>query len=266
MQGKRKFYFLALSILLLLLIFRAPAITQQTQMASQSLMRPFLITSHHLSAKTADFFNYFGIFWKTFVTHQHNQQKIDKLEAELNLYQETLKENQRLRRLLDFRENIEGETIAARVIGWDLNIWQKRIILDKGSKHGIAKNMAVVSPKGLVGRVLEVSPDTARGILINDPEGRVSAWTADTRTHGIAAGDGSPTLKLKYLDLTAEIEEGETVFSSGLTDLYPKGLHIGTVASVKKDRSGLHWVAEVIPFETYAKLEEVLCIASSPKG
>lgn len=266
MQVKRKFYFLALSVLPLLLIFRAPAITQQTQMASQSLMKPFLSATSHLSSHTNNFFNYFGIFWNTFQTQQHNQQRIDKLESQLTLFQQTLKENERLRNLLDFRENVKQETIAARVIGWDLSLWSQRIILDKGSKHGLRKDMAVVSPKGLVGRILEVSPNSARVILLTDPASRISSWTAESRVHSLSAGDGSHELQLKYLDLEASVAEGEEVLTSGLTDAYPKGLRIGTVKSIKKDRSGLHWVAAVEPFVTHLKLEEVLCIAYSQNG
>lgn len=266
MQGKSKFYFLALSVLPLMFIFRVPAVTQQTQMASQAIMRPLLDAGSHVSSHTNSFFNYFGIFWNTFRTQQHNQQRIDKLESQLTLLQETMKENQRLRMLLDFRENVPEKTIAARVIGWDLSLWQQRIILDKGSRDGLVKDMAVVTPKGLIGRVLETGPHTARVILLTDPASRISSWTADGRVHGVTSGDGSAELSVKYLDLESEIKVGEEVLSSGLTDQYPKGLRIGTVTSVMKDRNGLHWIAKVTPFATHLKLEEVLCIAYSPKN
>ncbi|MBU3759449.1 MAG: rod shape-determining protein MreC [Candidatus Omnitrophica bacterium] len=262
MNIKRKYYFLAFSILPLLFILKNPGITPHTQMMSQSLLRPFLSAGSSFSSSFTDFFNYFNLFWKTFEEQQQNRARISELESKLELYQEAVQENQRLKKMLDFKSQHRGKSVAARVIGWDLTPWRKRVILDKGSKQGIRKDMPVVVPEGLVGRILDVGTSTSRAILLTDPDSRVSALAADSRGNGLIAGNGSNALEFRFLDTEAGIAVGESVLTSGVTQLFPKGIRIGKIKGLSRDKDGLHLTGEVVSVASFSKLEEVLCIAS----
>ncbi len=143
--------------------------------------------------------------------------------------------------------------------------WKRVIVLDKGSRHGIKKDMVLVAPEGLVGRVLEAEPFTARAILLPDPDSRVSALTSVSRSQGVIAGSGMEKLRMKYLALDTEIAVGEEVITSGIESLFPKGLLIGKIESIERDSDGLHLLAVVTPAVSFSKLEEVLCLVSSPQ-
>lgn len=265
MRAKRSYYFWALLFLPLLVVLQNPAIKEPLHGWSLTILKPALEAGHG----TFRFFSNIRLSAERFV-HTFKQQgeleaQVSKLESQLVHYRELEKENERLRKLLDFRSTLTGKTIPARIIGWDPSPWRKSFILDKGKSQGIRKDMAVVSFDGLVGRVLDVGPETSRVILLTDLDARVSSMTDQTRAAGIVAGGGGSKLKMMYLDLESGVQVQETVLTSGLGGLFPKGLRIGKITSVIRDASGLHLNAEIEPFVQFSKLEEVVCLNSSPE-
>lgn len=202
--------------------------------------------------------------WRTFQSERTLQKRLDVLETKLIHFEEMERENERLKKLLDFKATMPKSTRAVRVIGQDLLPWRKTLILDKGSQHGIKKNMAALVERGLAGRIFEVGPLVSRALLLIDPDSRVSGITEVSRAQGVVAGDGSETLTMLYLELDAEIAVGEIVLTSGIGESYPKGIGIGTITSIEKDSSGLHLAAKVKPFAEFSKLEELLCIEYFP--
>jgi rod shape-determining protein MreC len=191
--------------------------------------------------------------------------RIQALEGQLSRFREIDRENRRLKKLLNFGLPLATRTIGARVIGEDVTPWKKVILLDKGSRHNLKKDMMVVVPEGLAGRILEVEPYTAHAILLPDSDSRVSALTATSRAQGIIAGIGTDRLQMKYLALDAEVAIGEDVITSGVGSIFQKGLQIGKIESVERDSDGLHLLALVKPSVPFSKLEEVLCLVSSPQ-
>ncbi|MCM8775466.1 MAG: rod shape-determining protein MreC, partial [Candidatus Omnitrophica bacterium] len=202
-------------------------------------------------------------FWETFQDQSRLEARVIELESQLIYYHEALRENERLKKILDLKQSIPAKTVAAKIIGRDLSPWRKTLILDKGQSHGIVKDMMVLAPEGLVGRILEVGPLTSRVILLTDPDARVSALTADSRAQGVVAGNGSPRLQMKYLELDSGPTVGEVVLTSGIGEIFSKELKVGMVEAVSRDPDGLHLVASIRPFVPFSKLEEVLCLASS---
>ena len=124
--------------------------------------------------------------------------------------------------------------------------------------------MAVVSAQGLVGRIVEVAPMSARAILLIDPESRVSALFQESRDLGVAEGDGSSWLRMTHIDRDSTVKLGDQVLSSGFGGVYPKGVLIGKVEMVGSEKESLELFATVRPFVNFSKLEEVLCIGLSP--
>lgn len=263
MRPKRSYYFLAVVALPLLVLLQNPNISEPVHGFSLTILKPALMAGRSAASFLSDCRRTAVRFWKSFQDQKEYEEKIQQLESELLRLREVSRENDRLRKLLDFRKTISEKGIAARVIGWDASAWRKTLILDKGKKHGIKKDMTVVVPEGLVGRVLEAGPSVSRVILVLDPDARVSASASQSRAQGIVAGDGSSKLKMNYLELDGGAAVEEVVLTSGVSGLYPKGIRIGKIVGLEKDLDGLHLTAELEPYVSFTKLEEVLCLASS---
>ncbi len=265
MRARRSYYFWAFLFLPLLVFIQNPAVKEPVQGFTLAVLKPVLSTGQGISRFFSETRQGFERMVRSFREQGVLEARVAQLESMLVRYKELEKENERLQKLVDFRGSVSGKTIAARIIGSDPSPWRKSFILDKGTRQGIQKDMAVIASEGLAGRVLDAGSETSRVILVNDLDARVSAMTEQSRATGIIAGDGGSTLKMIYLDLESAVQVQETVLTSGLGGLFPKGLKIGRIISVTRDPSGLHLQAEVEPFVPFSKMEEVLCLNSSPE-
>ena len=263
MKPKRPYPFYLLLLIPLIVVLNFSSVKSSVRDISSTVSKPFLLTGHALMQAVENVKKNFGYFVSTFQGQEKTQLRIVELENQLVQYQEAIKENERLKKLLEFRQTFQEKSVAAHVIGWDTNPWRKTAILDKGSKHGIKKDMAVVVPEGLIGRVTESFAHTSRVILLTDPDARVSGLTDTSRAQGIVAGNGSSSLKMKYLELDGGAAVGETILTAGIGGLFPKGFRIGKISNISRDETGLHLTATIEPFAQFNKLEEVLCLVSS---
>lgn len=266
MRGKRSFYFLFFALAPLLLTLQAPERTIYLHQISLTLSKPFLQTSRALSLAVRKTGDSIGRFWNLYQNQVQLTERVSELEQKQVQMLELEKENDRLRKLLDFKKTLPSKTVAARVIGWDLVPWRKTILIDKGSRQGVKKRMAVVNSEGLVGRVIEAGPFSSRVILLIDPESRVSAVLEESRDLAVAEGDGSSRLRVTHIDRESPVKVGNLVLSSGLGGIYPKGILIGKVEMVGTEKESLELFGLARPFVNFSKLEEVLCIVSSPEG
>ncbi|TMA57251.1 MAG: rod shape-determining protein MreC, partial [Deltaproteobacteria bacterium] len=169
--------------------------------------------------------------------------------------------NRRLGKLLALRGELGVAAVAARVVGRSPTAWVHTVVLDKGERHGISKGMAVLTPEGVVGQVVSVSAHAARVLLISDPNSGVDALVQRTRARGIVAGTIEGGCLLKYIQRGDDVAAGDTVITSGLDGIFPKGQLIGTVARVGKKDSRIFQDVEVILSAELAKVEEVLVVA-----
>jgi rod shape-determining protein MreC len=265
MRPKRSIYFLALFIVPLpvLVALQNTNLSEPVHGWSLSFLKPALVAGNGVVEGLGSGRSAIGNFWKTFHDQGASEARIAELENELRRLNETLKENERLKKLLQFRQTFAAKTVAARVIGWDPSPWRRTVILDKGKKQGIKKDMPVVVAEGLVGRILEVGPSVSRVILITDPNSRVTALADQSRAQGVIEGDGSSNLTMTYLELDSNVAVEEMVMTSGTSDIFPKGFRIGKIKSISKDSNGLHLEAQVESYVKFSKLEEVLCLVSS---
>ncbi len=196
-----------------------------------------------------------------------------KLQKELSILvmrnfqlEETAEENERLRKLLGFKEKIPYRLVPAAVIAEDLSAKSKFVTINKGTRDGVKRGMAVVTYGGLVGQVVDEPGATltrysAPVLLIADPTSRVSVMVQRTRARAIVRGTGSfRTLELLYLEPDAEIELGDVIITSGLGGIFPKGLPVGTVLRVEKDPSAINPEVKVKPGVNFTRQEEVLLV------
>ncbi|MBP9866245.1 MAG: rod shape-determining protein MreC [Candidatus Omnitrophica bacterium] len=266
MRLRPSHYWIAIVLLPVILVAFNPQISPAVHNLGDTLLKPVFSLMSGLGFTVVNIRDGFANAWKSFQDQAGLEEKIEGLERQLEAAKETDRENSRLKKLLEFKETQKVKTIPARVVGWDISPWRKMIILDRGQSAGIRKDMSVVVAEGLVGRVFETGPHTARVLILLDPESRVSALASESRAQGVAEGDGSELLTLEYLDLDARVELGESVLTSGATTLFAKGLLIGKIQSIAKAADGLHLAAQIKPAVSFKQLEEVLCLASSHSG
>lgn len=199
-------------------------------------------------------------YHRNLVQNEKLREQVDILRKKLNDTTEAYQENIRLKELLSFKTDAPYKVIAARVIGRDPSNWSSAIIIDKGSESGIKKGFVSITFLGLVGRVIEVSNSTSKIILLNDPSLGVSAIIQRSRQEGLISGSLGGSLIMKYLPKESDIKVSDTVITSGLTEVYPKSLLIGTVTDIGEEFSGLSRYAVVKSAVDFSSLEEVLVV------
>lgn len=191
--------------------------------------------------------------------------QLQALRAHEETHRELLQENARLRELVQFRQRAPWRLRTAEVIGRELGPWSRSVLLDRGAQDGVREGMAVVAPKGLVGRIAEVGPASSRAVLVTDAHFRVTATLSQRRIPGLVMGSGSGQCLLTYLPLDVELEGGETVVTAGGRSFCPQGIPIGTVEKVWKDPSDMFQTARLAPAASLAMSEEVLIVLSPPE-
>ena len=184
------------------------------------------------------------------------QRRIDQLE-------EQVLETQRLQGLLAMRDAWRAEFVAARVVGKDATNWFKTILIDRGSRAGMRRNLPVVAPDGLVGRIVEVTPSTAKVQLITDPVSAAGALMQRTRVTGIVIGNLGAGLRVRYLPLLADVVVGDEVVTSGMGGVFPKGIPVGRVTTVERKSGALFQEAVLQPKVDLGRLEEVVILMNS---
>ncbi len=188
------------------------------------------------------------------------KRETDFLKNKINSLNESYLENSRLKELLSLKKASALKLIAARVIARSADSWSLNITIDKGSYNGIRQGMSVITYLGLVGRVVEVAPSFSKIALLSDPNLGVSGIVQRSRQEGLVSGTLGNNLIMKYLPEETDIKIGDTVVSSGLDNVYPKGVLIGKVIEIGREFSGLSCYALIRPAVSFSNLEEILIV------
>mgnify|MGYP001102304305 FL=1 len=190
------------------------------------------------------------------------QLEVSTLKRRLDQLQEQALETQRLQRLLAMRDSSQAEFLTARVVGKDATNWFKTILLDCGSMEGVRRDQPVLAPNGLVGRVVEVTPTSARVQLFTDAVSAVGGLIQRTRVTGIVSGNLGAGTRIRYLPLMGDVVVGDEVVTSGMGGVFPKGIPIGRIATVERKSGALFQEATLTPAVDLSRLEEVLILKS----
>ena len=188
------------------------------------------------------------------------KREIDTLRMENYRYQEILATHERLQKLLQFKKTIDWPVLAAQVIGRDPTGWFESVILDKGKNSGLKVNMPVVNAEGVVGRLVFVSANYAKALLIIDQNSAVDCIIQRSRDEGIVKGLSSKICRLDYVVKTSDVVVGDKVVTSGMGRVFPKGLPVGEVVEVINIPGDLFRDIKVRPMVDFSKLEELLVI------
>jgi rod shape-determining protein MreC len=205
--------------------------------------------------------------WRTYIDlvdvraeNEILRRRVAELEHQTLRIAEILETDRRLAELLKFRTNFLGDAQAAMVIARDPFPAFGTVTISKGEADGVRKGMAVVSPQGVVGRILTTSAHSARVLLITDHNSGVDALVQRTRARGIVEGSLDGRCSMKYLKREEDVTVGDRIITSGLDGVFPKGLLIGEVTHVTRGTRGLLQVAEIRPAARLETLEEVLVL------
>jgi rod shape-determining protein MreC len=205
--------------------------------------------------------------WRTYIAligvKQENERlhrRILDLEQEAVRFAEIEQTDKRLGELLNFRSTLDGEAQAAQIIGRDALPWFSTVTINKGEADGVHKNMAVLSPFGVLGQTTSVSPHAARVLLITDHNSGVDAVVQRSRARGIVEGALDGGCIMKYLKRGEDVEVGDRVVTSGLDGIFPRGMLIGEVTHVTRGNRALLQVADVKPSVPLDRIEEVLVV------
>ena len=236
--------------------------------ATVTLLRPFQIVASWVGGKV----NHLRTeFWEIYYVYDQNRMlrnEVEELRVQNLEANEAFAENVRLKALLGYKqEKTQFDLVPAHVIGRDSATWSGTIMIDRGTASGVRENMPVVTEKGLVGVVIEAAPYSSKVRLILDPRAAVGALVQrqESRVAGIIEGDPANPLmpRMKNIPKSADVIDGDIVVTSGFGGVYPKGILIGIVQTLKNDEGGLLKYAVLEPAVDFQKLEDVAVITAS---
>jgi rod shape-determining protein MreC len=210
--------------------------------------------------------------WRGWIDLRHVHQSNERLEERVRYLEMLLQERQhqareadRLRDVLGMRQTLPLETIAAEVVTRDGMPWFRTLTLDRGRDAGVALEAAVISPSGVLGRVVAVGPSAAKVQLLRDRESGAGVVIERSRVAGVVSGQlgftdaGANDLVMKYVPGLADVVVGDVLVTSGMDRIYPKGLVVGTVRVVGPG-AGLFKEILVTPAAEPDQIEEVLVV------
>jgi rod shape-determining protein MreC len=187
------------------------------------------------------------------------QKELDELRMRNRELESQAAEGQRLASLLNFRNaHPEASMLAAEVIGASADPTSHTLFINRGERDHVRRNLAVITPEGIVGKIVEVFPTSSQILLINDKESGVGALFAGTRTHGVVKGSGDPNPRMDYIVIGEKVEVGDKILTSGEDHIFPKDLPIGKVESAKA--ASPFQVISIDPAARLDRLEDVLVL------
>lgn len=170
-----------------------------------------------------------------------------------------------LREMLEFRESSPMKLLAAEVVGKPTLQLRNYVTIDRGAKAGIKVGMPVITPSGLVGRIVGMNDNYAIALLVINADSRIAARTLRARNNGILVWDKEERLLLQNVPAVLTQTLGDTVITSGLSSIYPEDIVIGTIEKVEEEQGTLYHRITVKPTVNFATLEEVFVVLHVPE-
>ncbi len=258
--------FLVLLVVAFLIVALIP---RQAQVILQSVGKPFadvlavpFKAMAGLDRGIRDWWNQYLALQGVYEQNLHLQREIQRLQGEMNQLREKALASDRLADLLNFHQQDQFQTVAARVVGRNASNWYQALILDKGEDDGIRVEMGVMTPAGVVGQVIKTSGSMSIALLITDPNVAVTGLVQRTRDEGIVQGTAKGFPRMKYIPPLSPVQKGDLVVTSGLTGGFPRGFLVGRVVPVEESEDDLFQSAHIDPVVDFSKLEEVLILLS----
>jgi rod shape-determining protein MreC len=206
----------------------------------------------------------FGFFQNYFLlrdVHEENRRlkaDLDRLKMENVFLKTELSMADRVKALAQFQSRSPSRTLASRVIATGANSNSRLVYVDAGSAAGVQRGMGVVTPDGIVGKVLAAYPTASEVLLITDPDFAAGVISQKSQARGTLKGQGYANCKVDYVPLQVKVEVGEMFYTSGDDRIFPKGFPVGKVLAVRRGQDFLD--IQVEPSGLKQGLEEVLIL------
>ena len=211
-------------------------------------------------------------FWKHYLSLSNAQKENDRLKKELAHLKaekvrlhEVVQAHERLKKILNLKTDQEGPAQVAEVVGRGPSPFLQTLYINKGRKETLSRGMPVIHPDGLVGRIEKTSRHYAKVLLLNDPNFAIDCLSLRSRVRGVLTGFlGEGHCQVKYVARTEDIKTGDLMVTSGVDQVFPKGLVLGWVNKVVSQTKGNFLYIEVIPAAKVSRIEEVLVLQKKP--
>jgi len=193
------------------------------------------------------------------------QQEVGQLRVQMQQERALAQQSRSLQQLLDLRSSLEVDTTGANVIGAGASAEFRTMTLDKGTGDGLRPDMAVISPSGVVGRVIMPTRRASKLQLLIDRNAAAGALVERSRAQGIIVGTGTDRLRMDYVSGTADVKVGDRIITSGIDGIYPKGFVVGQIESIDRGSGEFSGII-VRPAVDFSGLESVLVVLTPPAG
>ena len=237
---------------------------------TQTFASPLQSASSKASGATSGFFEQIWNFRSTAQQNEQLKERLTQVEQELNAARQATAENERLKALLNLNEQVQIQSVPARVIARDASVWFNTITINRGSGSGIAINMPVVTGGGIVGRVIAVGPWSSQVMLITDEKagaGAVVGQLGQSGALGAVRGRadlGVALIEMRYVSGLEKVEVGDAVMTTGQDGIYPPGLNVGRVVDVKTGTATQAHQILIQPGAQLDQMEEVAVLLYQP--
>lgn len=261
-------------LLLVILILALPLVSLNLEHRDADAISWYDLPILYVINPTQEFFTHLSLGISETTSHYLNllnvkkdnralKEEVAKLKQELKLQQEAIHENDRLKKLLDFKQETPSHYIPAQVSATGLWSEYSSITINKGSLDGIKKKMGVINREGVIGYVLSAQPHYSIVIVLTDKSAVIDGVVQKNRARGVIEGKGRDLTQMKYLLRTDDVVPNDMVVTSGMDDIFPKGFPIGIVTKVAKKLFGVTQYVEIRPVVDITRVEEVLVVAKT---
>ena len=265
-QPQRKHFigFLASILIFSLVLMTVNVRYEKSNLFFESIVVWFFSPIQNLLTSTtsyvSDAFDHYFFLVETSKENDRLLLKVNLLSKKNNELIERNKLLERSDNLIEFLDKDERPFVIAKVIGYDATQWSKVIFINRGTNHKVQKNSSVMNNAGVIGHVIHSSPNSSKVLLITDSRSAVDSLFQETRESGITVGTGENICKMKFVPISAKINLGDKVVSSGLGGVFPKGLVVGRVVDIVKQSQELFQDIMVEPSADLSNIEEVIVL------
>ena len=265
-QPQRKHFigFLASILIFSLVLMTVNVRYEKSNLFFESIVVWFFSPIQNLLTSTtsyvSDAFDHYFFLVETSKENDRLLLKVNLLSKKNNELIERNKLLERSDNLIEFLDKDERPFVIAKVIGYDATQWSKVIFINRGTNHKVQKNSSVMNNAGVIGHVIHSSPKSSKVLLITDSRSAVDSLFQETRESGITVGTGENICEMKFVPISAKINLGDKVISSGLGGVFPKGLVVGRVVDIVKQSQELFQDIMVEPSADLSNIEEVIVL------
>ena len=192
--------------------------------------------------------------------------QISEMESRVFELEQMVENAKNQHSLIQIYEPVQRNKVVAEVISIDSSKANKMIRLNKGKNHGVELQSAVVTHQGVIGFVYRISDNFADVLTILDSKSKIDGLIARTGSHGIIEGNLQGQATMKYVKRRDPVVLDDIIVTSGLGNIYPKGLKVGTIIEIQRQSYGISQNVIISPVVNFAKLQEVLILAPKYKS